>query len=69
MSDGIGAVQWRKSSYSNHDGGNCVEVADGFRDTVPVRDSKSPQGPVLAFGSVAWSSFVSSVRRGGRGAS
>ncbi|WP_373562682.1 DUF397 domain-containing protein [Streptomyces sp. sk226] len=21
---------WRKSSYSNSDGGDCVEVADGF---------------------------------------
>ncbi|MEV0450842.1 DUF397 domain-containing protein [Streptomyces sp. NPDC050600] len=21
---------WRKSSYSNGDGGNCVEVAEGF---------------------------------------
>ncbi|MFF7747854.1 DUF397 domain-containing protein, partial [Streptomyces sp. NPDC007971] len=25
-----GAALWRKSSYSNGDGGNCVEVAGGF---------------------------------------
>lgn len=25
----LAAARWRKSSYSNADGGNCVEVADG----------------------------------------
>ncbi|MFI8963926.1 DUF397 domain-containing protein [Streptomyces sp. NPDC053493] len=24
------AAVWRKSSYSNGDGGNCVEVAEGY---------------------------------------
>ncbi|MFF9318544.1 DUF397 domain-containing protein, partial [Streptomyces sp. NPDC014728] len=24
------AVAWRKSSYSNQEGGDCVEVADGL---------------------------------------
>ncbi|MFE7810575.1 DUF397 domain-containing protein, partial [Streptomyces sp. NPDC057433] len=36
--DPTGAA-WRKSSYSNQAGGDCVEVADGFRTLVPVRDS------------------------------
>lgn len=31
---------WRKSSYSGGDGGNCLEVATGDPDIVPVRDSK-----------------------------
>ncbi|MFF4174543.1 DUF397 domain-containing protein [Streptomyces sp. NPDC001750] len=31
---------WRKSSYSNGDGGDCLEVADGHLGLVPVRDSK-----------------------------
>ncbi|MGW2109859.1 DUF397 domain-containing protein [Streptomyces sp. NPDC001948] len=26
----LSAVTWRKSSHSNGDGGNCVEVAEGF---------------------------------------
>ena len=56
------AARWRKSSYSNSQGGNCIEVADGF-DVVPVRDSKNPQGPVLVIPAPAWSAFVESVRR------
>jgi hypothetical protein len=36
---------WRKSSYSNNDGGNCVEVAENVPGVVPVRDSKDPGGP------------------------
>jgi hypothetical protein len=26
----LSAAVWRKSSYSNGDGGNCIEVAEGF---------------------------------------
>ncbi|MGH3326119.1 MAG: DUF397 domain-containing protein, partial [Streptomyces sp.] len=33
------AAIWRKSSYSNQDGGACVEVSDNFAAVVPVRDS------------------------------
>ena len=58
----VNACQWRKSSYSNSTGGDCVEVADGFPAIVPVRDSKSPRGPVLTFTADGWSSFVSAVR-------
>ncbi|MFG2865882.1 DUF397 domain-containing protein [Streptomyces sioyaensis] len=60
----VSAAQWRKSSYSNPDGGNCVEVADGFPGTVPVRDSKDPHGPALTFEATAWSSFVTAVKSG-----
>ncbi|MFD5326689.1 DUF397 domain-containing protein [Streptomyces sp. NPDC127092] len=54
-------ARWRKSTYS---GGNneCVEVADGFGDGVPVRDSKTPGGAVLVFTSHAWITFVSEAR-------
>ncbi|HWM40422.1 MAG TPA: DUF397 domain-containing protein [Streptomyces sp.] len=58
------AVSWRKSSYSNQDGGACVEVSDDFAAVVPVRDSKNPHGPVLAFTADGWSSFVSAVKDG-----
>ncbi|MFC8626305.1 DUF397 domain-containing protein [Streptomyces anulatus] len=60
----LNAATWRKSSYSNQDGGQCLEVADGFAPAVPVRDSKNPHGPVLAFAAGGWSSFVSAVRNG-----
>ncbi|MBL1066630.1 DUF397 domain-containing protein [Streptomyces sp. 7-21] len=53
-------MTWRKSSYSNADGGNCLEVADGFAGVVPVRDSKRP-GSVLAVSAGAWAAFVAHV--------
>ncbi|MFI0894973.1 DUF397 domain-containing protein [Streptomyces sp. NPDC020983] len=55
---------WRKSSYSNGDGGECVEVADGLTGVVPVRDSKDPEGPALLFGADAWVAFVGAVKAG-----
>ncbi|MEU4176308.1 DUF397 domain-containing protein [Streptomyces sp. NPDC026589] len=60
----LNAATWRKSSYSNQDGGQCLEVADGFAPVVPVRDSKNPHGPVLAFAANGWTSFVSAVKDG-----
>jgi hypothetical protein len=60
----LSAAGWRKSSYSNSDGGECVEVSDDFAAAVPVRDSKVPHGPVLVFPAVGWASFVSAVREG-----
>ncbi|MFI8005152.1 DUF397 domain-containing protein [Streptomyces sp. NPDC086010] len=55
---------WRKSSYSNSEGGSCVEVLDGHPTGVPVRDSKSPQGPALLISAAGWSSFVAAVKAG-----
>ncbi|WP_329364788.1 DUF397 domain-containing protein [Streptomyces sp. NBC_00669] len=60
----LSAARWRKSTYSNANGGSCVEVADDFPGVVPVRDSKDPQGPALAFSADAWASFVGAVRAG-----
>ncbi|KPC61158.1 DUF397 domain-containing protein [Streptomyces chattanoogensis] len=55
------AATWRKSSYSG-DGGDCIEVADGFAGVIPVRDSKDPAGPHLVFGPAAWASFVETLK-------
>ncbi|WEH35904.1 DUF397 domain-containing protein [Streptomyces sp. AM 4-1-1] len=54
-------ARWRTSTYS---GGNneCVEVADNLPRLVPVRDSKRPTGPVIAFGHDAWRAFVGELR-------
>ncbi|MFI1562227.1 DUF397 domain-containing protein [Streptomyces sp. NPDC020490] len=60
----LSAASWRKSSYSNQDGGACVEVSDGFAAVVPVRDSKVPHGPVLVFPVGGWASFVGAVKSG-----
>ncbi|MEU1225413.1 DUF397 domain-containing protein [Streptomyces sp. NPDC005828] len=63
----LSTTAWRKSSYSNEDGGQCLEVADHLPH-VPVRDSKNPTGPALVFGAGAWSSFVAGVKDGRIGA-
>ncbi|KOX30804.1 MULTISPECIES: DUF397 domain-containing protein [unclassified Streptomyces] len=55
-------ARWRKSSYSGTNGGDCVEVADGFPGAVPVRDSKNPSGPALVVGPGAWQAFVDGLR-------
>lgn len=59
----LSAAVWRASSYSNANGGQCVEVADGFPGVAPVRDSKC-LGPVLMVSSSAWAGFVTSVKAG-----
>jgi hypothetical protein len=59
------AAEWRKSSYSNGSGGECVEVAHA-EEPIRVRDSKDPAGPVLAFSAVEWAAFVREVQ-GGQG--
>ncbi|WP_330339302.1 DUF397 domain-containing protein [Streptomyces sp. NBC_00557] len=60
----LNTAVWRKSSYSNGTGGECVEVADAHPGTViPVRDSKKAQdGPVLLFRPLAWSVFLDSLK-------
>uniref|UniRef100_A0AAU3GPS4 DUF397 domain-containing protein n=1 Tax=Streptomyces sp. NBC_01401 TaxID=2903854 RepID=A0AAU3GPS4_9ACTN len=63
----LSAVSWRKSSYSNSDGGACLEVSDDLAAVVPVRDSKNPHGPALTFTADGWSSFVAAVKRGAVG--
>ncbi|MFE0515313.1 DUF397 domain-containing protein [Streptomyces sp. NPDC058964] len=52
------AIQWRKSSYSSDQGGDCVEIAETSAATVAVRDSKNSTGPVLSFEPVAFTAFL-----------
>jgi len=68
-------VSWRKSSRSGN-GPNCVEVL--LADTtqtgagpspdadwlVLVRDSKDPEGAVLAFTPGEWDAFITGIKRG-----
>ncbi|MFI1480736.1 DUF397 domain-containing protein [Streptomyces sp. NPDC020747] len=58
----LGAAVWRKSSYSNGSGGDCVEVRHGLPGIVPVRDSKAPAGPALMFPASAWAPFVGALK-------
>ncbi|MET9773439.1 DUF397 domain-containing protein [Streptomyces sp. NPDC006367] len=55
--------KWFKSSYSDPEGANCVEVA--LAPTVHVRDSKTaPAGPELRVSASAWSAFIAAVQPG-----
>ncbi|MDX2604119.1 DUF397 domain-containing protein [Streptomyces caniscabiei] len=58
-------LQWFKSSHSDSEGGNCVEVAlpDG-RLTVHIRDSKNPTGPTLTLPASAWAAFIAAGQPG-----
>ncbi|AGP53886.1 DUF397 domain-containing protein [Streptomyces rapamycinicus] len=58
----VSAAVWRKSSYSNGDGGDCVEVADNLPGLVPVRDSKNPDGPAILFPAGSWAAFIASLK-------
>lgn len=53
---------WFKSSYSNGDGGHCVEVAANIPGLVPVRDSKAPEGPALIITASAWTPFIAALK-------
>ncbi|MFJ6769447.1 DUF397 domain-containing protein [Kitasatospora sp. NPDC091257] len=50
-------ADWFKSSYSDDNGGECIEVAPS-PSSIHVRDSKDKAGPTLAFSPAAWSAFV-----------
>ncbi|MFI0257516.1 DUF397 domain-containing protein [Streptomyces sp. NPDC017056] len=58
----LSTARWRKSSYSNANGGNCVEIADDLPGTIPVRDSKNPRGPILTFPATSWTAFIASLK-------
>jgi hypothetical protein len=57
-------AQWRKSSRSGDNGGNCVEVARNLPGIVAVRDSKNLNGPVLTLEPAGWQDFIADVKAG-----
>lgn len=85
-------VTWRKSSRSNANGGQCVEVGVWHKSSLSgngsncvevaladspqlgtdpevdrlflVRDSKDPDGPVLAFSPAEWDAFLITIKNG-----
>ncbi|WP_326557064.1 DUF397 domain-containing protein [Micromonospora sp. NBC_01796] len=56
-------AEWRKSTRSNGNGGNCVEIADNLPHTIGVRDSKDRHGPALTFTPTAWRAFLHTITR------
>jgi len=55
-------AEWRKSSRSGGNGGDCVEVARNLDGIVAVRDSKNPHGPALIISKGDWARFITRVR-------
>jgi hypothetical protein len=54
-------VNWRKSSRSSANGGECVEVGDAA-GRVLVRDTKDRgAGPVLEVSPEAWGRFLAAL--------
>jgi hypothetical protein len=51
-------MQWRKSTYSGDQGGQCLEVAETPEAAVAIRDSKNPAGPMLTLDPAAFTTFV-----------
>ncbi|MFI8536706.1 DUF397 domain-containing protein [Streptomyces aquilus] len=51
-------LTWFKSSYSDGEGGDCLEVAV-TPCTIHLRDSKHPTGPRLTLSPTTWSAFLS----------
>jgi hypothetical protein len=60
----LSELQWRKSTRSDGNGGQCVEVADLPEGGTAVRDSKDRDGVVLLFTKGEWAAFVGGVKDG-----
>jgi hypothetical protein len=53
-------ITWHKSMASGQGGSNCVEVAI-VDESVLVRNSRDPLGPVLSFSRQEWAAFLQDV--------
>lgn len=51
---------WRKSTYSDANGGNCVEAASSD-SMILVRDTANRDGGTLTFTAAAWAAFTASL--------
>jgi len=59
----LSGATWRKSTYSNGTGGDCVEVACLPRGAHEMRDSKNPDGAEIILGR-AWALFIRDLQAG-----
>lgn len=57
----VAESDWRKSSFSGPNGGNCVEAAELPGGNFALRDSKDPEGPALVFTPGEWDAFKAGV--------
>ncbi|WP_030701056.1 MULTISPECIES: DUF397 domain-containing protein [unclassified Streptomyces] len=59
-------ADWFTSSYSNDQGGACVEGARLGGTMMAVRDSKNPEGGVFIFLGASWAAFVEALKKDAR---
>ena len=58
----VTGANWRKSTRSGPNGGNCVEVAENLTGRILVRDTKDRDGATLTFTPTAWQAFVADTK-------
>lgn len=59
----LSAAVWRKSTHSNGQGGQCVEVACPRPALLAVRDSRNPADGALAFPESAWKALLDDLKQ------
>jgi hypothetical protein len=55
-------MDWRKSTYSGSNGGNCVETASGS-GAILVRDTTDRDSCALSVPADAWAAFVAGIKQ------
>jgi len=58
----LSKAEWRKSTHSGGNMGECVEVATNLPGIVAVRDSKNPTGPTLTVAPDDWRAFLTDIK-------
>jgi hypothetical protein len=53
-------MEWRKSTYSSTDGGQCVEV--GKDVVILIRDTTDRDGGTLSFSAETWQTFMTGLK-------
>jgi hypothetical protein len=54
-------MDWRKSSYSDSNGGSCAETASS-ENVILVRDTTDRDGGTLSFTAGAWAAFTAGLK-------
>jgi hypothetical protein len=54
-------MDWRKSTYSEGNGGSCVETASG-EGTILVRDTTNRDGVTLSVPAVTWQKLTNALK-------
>jgi len=52
---------WRKSTYSDGNGGDCVELASDT-GAILIRDTTNRDGGTLMFTAGAWQTFTATIK-------